>query len=158
MSMRVIGDKALALRLEQMSEAVRSAAGQAVAVLVLKLQRKIVRDKLNGQVLKVQTGTLARSIDQVVLPSADGVRGIVSTNVEYARKHEYGAKGSESVKAHLRTVKQAFGKPISPRKVAVRAHSRKVDYPERSFMRSALADMREEILADMEAAVKGATK
>ena len=55
--------------------------------------------------------------------------------------HEFGFSGTQNVRESLRTVKQAFGRPISPVEAIVRAHSRKVDLPERSFLRSALREL-----------------
>jgi hypothetical protein len=73
--------------------------------------------------------------------------------VSYARQHEYGFAGAVSVKAHLRMVKKAFGRSITPTQVHVRAHARNVVYPERSFLRSALKDMTPEILQALSSAV-----
>ena len=90
--------------------------------------------KLSGQVLKVQTGRLRRSINFRVTESATGVQATVGTNVEYARIHEFGFRGSVNIKAHLRKLK-------SGKKAAVRAHSRNVNLPERSFLRSTMREM-----------------
>ena len=93
-----------------------------------------VKDKkLSGQVLKVQTGRLRRSINQRVTESDTGIEAKVGTNVEYARVHEFGFKGTVNVKEHMRLGNK------------VRAHSRKVNLPERSFLRSSLQDMQRDI-------------
>lgn len=93
-----------------------------------------VKDKkLSGQVLKVQTGRLRRSINFRVGESETGIEATVGTNVEYARVHEFGFKGTVNVKAHMRKGKQAY---------QVRAHTRQVNLPERSFLRSTMTDMR----------------
>jgi phage gpG-like protein len=124
--------------------------------LSLKLQRHVIEDKLSGQVLKVRTGTLRRSINRRVTMSDTSIQASVGTNVKYARIHEYGFTGPEQVKAHLRKITMAFGKPLKePRTVNVRAFTRQMNLPERSFLRSALADMTGEILDGMTAAVKG---
>ncbi len=47
--------------------------------------------------------------------------------------HEYGFNGDVTVKAHLRMIKMAFGKSISPKQVSIKTHTRKVDLPEKSF-------------------------
>lgn len=151
-TVHIVGDKAVMARLERIPGEAEKQIGQTVGRWALKLQRHVVRDKLTGQVLNVRTGTLRRSIDQVVLRTPGTVCAVVSTNLEYARRHEYGFKGTETVKAHLRTIKQAWGRPITPREVMVRQHVRTLNLPERSFLRSALADMAPEILADLDAA------
>lgn len=92
--------------------------------------------KLSGQVLKVQTGRLRRSVNFRVTESATGIEARVGTNVEYARIHEFGFRGTVNVREHMRKGKQAY---------KVRAHTRRVNLPERSFLRSSLVDMRQDI-------------
>lgn len=95
--------------------------------------------KLSGQVLKVKSGRLRRSINAKPVRETDtGVEALVGTNVEYARIHEFGFKGSVNVREYMRQSKDKF-------KVRVRAHARKLNLPERSFLRSSLADMRQDI-------------
>ena len=155
----IVGDREVIARLRRLPDSMRSAAKHSIARLVLRLQRHVQQNKLTGQVLKVRTGTLRRSIAQTVAEEPGGIVGIVSTNVKYARKWEFGFSGNEPVKAHLRMVKQAWGRTIAnPRKVAVQAHSRLVDFPERSFLRSALKDMQPEIKRDLEQAMAHAAK
>lgn len=97
----------------------------------------LVKDqKLSGQVLKVQTGRLRRSINQRVKESETGIEALVGTNVSYGRVHEFGFTGTVNVKEHMRKGKQAY---------TVRAHTRNVNLPERSFLRSSLNDMRQDI-------------
>ena len=120
--------------------------------LVLKLQRRVRAEKLSGQVLKVRTGNLRRSIDTAMVESSNGVVGVVSTNTKYGRIHEYGFKGTMSVKAHMRTNKKS-GKSFK-----VRSFPRSVNLPERSFLRSALGDMTDEIKMEILAACNNAIK
>lgn len=131
----------------------------AVTRLTLKLQRNVKAGKLSGQVLKVRTGTLRRSIDQNVTVGSDSIVGRVSTNVRYGRTHEYGFTGPVTVRSHLRTIKQAFGRPIASKAVTIGSHTRNVDLPARSFLRSALKDLEQSgvIDAEMKAAVRRAT-
>lgn len=103
------------------------------------LSARVKDQKLSGQVLNVRTGRLRRSINaKPVTETATGVETLVGTNVEYARIHEFGFKGSVNVKEHMRQAKGKF-------KVRVRAHSRQVNVPEKSFLRSSLEDMRGQI-------------
>jgi hypothetical protein len=83
---------------------------------------------------------------------------MVSTPVKYARPHEYGFHGTVDVREHMRTIKQAFGRPIEPGRGHGSAHSMKMNLPERSFLRSALMDMESAgtIRNEMEAAVSRA--
>ena len=55
--------------------------------------------------------------------------------VEYSGMHDKGFKGTQNVPAHTRIVQSVFGKKLkAPIKVNVRAHSKKVDVPQRQFM------------------------
>lgn len=150
----IIGDAEVAKRLHAVPERVRGALRDTVGRLVLKLQRRVMQDKLSGQVLKVRTGTLRRSIDQRVEVTDGGVVGLVSTNVKYGRALEYGSTQPVTVKQHLRTVKQAWGRPLAaPVTATVKAHQRMQRVPERSFLRSALRDMQPEVIAALDKAV-----
>jgi phage gpG-like protein len=152
MSVRAVGDAAVIAYFGRVPARADAEIGTTVNRLVLKLQNKVKKDKLSGQVLKVRSDGLRGGIDQVFLRTPGAARGIVGTNLSYAAKHEYGFNGTESVKQHLRTIKKAWGREISPRDVVVRQHSRSVNMPERSFLRSSLRDMTPEIMADLEAA------
>lgn len=153
----VVGDKEVARRFRALPDGVRSRVTDSIGRLILRLQRKVMQDKLTGQVLKVRTGTLRRSIDQRLVTDSDSVSGIVSTNVKYGKAHEYGSNKTVTVLEHLRLVKKAWGKELKhPVWATVKAHSMKQNLPERSFLRSALADMKPEIIADLnKAAAEG---
>lgn len=104
----IFGDKEVARRFRALPDGIRSRITESIGRLVLKLQRKVMQEKLSGQVLKVRTGTLRRSIDQRLVTDNGAVTGVVSTNVKYGKVHEYGFEGSvqQSVKAHLRRSKE----------------------------------------------------
>ena len=120
--------------------------------LALKMTGKVM-GKLSGDVLRVRTGRLRRSIH----PEWDFRQGYsgatVGTNVEYAAIHEYGFSGSVQVKSFQREMTKAFGKPISPTQVTVRAHTRNINMPERSFLRSTLREMKSEIEEGLQKAI-----
>jgi HK97 gp10 family phage protein len=137
----IVGDAELVAKLKELPQKVERSLVRAVVRLAVELARHVKQDKLSGQVLKRRTGTLSRSINREITDTANAVTGQVGTNVEYAAYHEYGFHGTQQIKEHLRQIKQAFGRPIEPRSVTVAAHSRKVDYPAHSFLRSALHDM-----------------
>nr|DAT12907.1 MAG TPA: hypothetical protein [Bacteriophage sp.] len=134
----------------------RKIAG-SIGRITVRLQARVVRDKLSGQVLHVRSNNLRGSIHQEVTQDGDTIIGRVGTNVEYAAYHEYGFTGAQSVKSHMRMMRYAFGKPMKqPRKVLVQAHTRNVDYPAHSFLRTAMQDMRDEIMAELTDGVKEA--
>lgn len=129
----------------------------AVKRLAINLQGYVKESKLSGQVLNVRTGTLRRSINQEVTQSGSMTTGIVGTNVSYAKVHEYGFSGEVSVKEHLRTITQAFGRPLAaPKVVTVRAHAMMMNLPERSFLRSALLDFEPRIKKELQQAANEA--
>lgn len=116
----------------------------------IKLQGHVKADKLTGQVLHNRTGTLRRSINQKVTRGPTEIKAIVGTNVSYARPHEFGFQGVVSVREHVRMQRMAWGLPMKdPHQVTVRAHPMKMNIPEKSFLRSALADYRDEIVQEM---------
>lgn len=136
----VIGGTEVVARFNSMPTNLREELRIVVGQLAFKLENK-VKGKLNGEVLKRRTGLLRRSINDRVIAEGDSVTGIVSTAVVYARAHEYGFDGMVSVRAHLRTIKQAFGRAISPVTFPVAAHSMHMKLPEKSFLRSSLREM-----------------
>lgn len=137
---RLVNDAEVVARLERMGPRLREELRTSIGRLVLKLARKVTAEKLSGQVLKVRSGRLRRSIKDTIVDEGAKVSGIVSTPVKYGRAHEYGFKGTVTIREHMRTVKQAFGRPISPVQATVRAHEAKMNLPERSFLRSALRE------------------
>ena len=150
----VVGDKEIARRFRALPDGIRSRVTESIGRLILKLQRKVMQEKLSGQVLKVRTGTLRRSIDQRLVTDNSAVSGVVSTNVKYGKAHEYGSTETVTVKEHVRLVKQAFGKQLKhPVWATVKSHAMKQNIKERFFLRSALADMKPEILAEFDKAV-----
>lgn len=152
-----IDDKAVVARLGSMNAAVRRALERAVEALAIVIQGKVMR-KLTGPVLNERTHRLHDSIHYEMASSPQAVVAVVGTNVEYAAYHEFGFSGAMQVREHLRRITQAFGMPISPRDVLVSAHTRTVRYPERSFLRSTLAEEADAIAAALAEAVNGAVQ
>lgn len=134
------------------SKLMQNAVLVAITRLTIKLQGMVKQDKLSGQALNVRTGNLRRSINQKVeVDSATGPAGTVGTNEKYAPPHELGFRGEVQIREHLRTIKMAWGKPLSEPVIAqVRAHTKRMNLPERSFLRSALADIQPEITPTIE--------
>jgi phage gpG-like protein len=144
----VEGEAELAERFAAMPEAIRAALQRKIADLAQRLEEKI-KGKLSGAVLQARSGALRDSIEARV---EDDVASFIST-AKYAAAQEYGFDGEVAVAAHSRTIKEAFGKAVSPKTIFVRAFSRHMDLPERSFMRSALNEMQDEIAAALADAV-----
>lgn len=152
------GDRVIA-RMEALPPRLMGGIKDEVRRLTLKLLRHVKEDKLSGQTLKNQTGTLRRKINQEVLSDQTGVVGKVGVKLSYARAHEFGFDGMVTVHEHLRQVKQAFGRVLSaPVTATVHPFERNMRLPERSFLRSALHDMEDEIATGIDTAVRKAVE
>ena len=150
----LIGAERVVAFLELLPPKAMAAIKADVERLAVLLLRKVKEEKLNGQVLKNRSTTLQRSINKKVVANSQEVVGSVGTNVRYAAAHEFGFQGTVNVPAHLRMMKMAWGRAVKkPRQIMVGAHSMKMNLPERSFLRSAMAEMAPEIRDGLEAAV-----
>ena len=112
---------------------------------MIRLQNVVVEDKLSGEVLGTKTGTLRRAQHASVTSDGSTIAGTVATDPtasSYGFVHEYG--GTFDVSAYLRKSSQNHD-------TWVRAHS--VTFPERSFLRSSLAEMAPEIVAGLQEAL-----
>lgn len=149
---KITGGEHLGKTFRDSIQNVQSGVQKEIMRLALKMTGKVM-GKLSGEVLRVRTGRLRRSIH----PEWDfkpGYAGAtVGTNVEYAAIHEYGFKGSVQVKSFQREMTMAFGKPIAPRSVLIKSHARNINMPERSFLRSTLTEMTAEIKESLPNAV-----
>lgn len=141
---------------------------RAVDRLSIELQT-LVKEKLSGSVLHVRTGTLRRSINRRVVDTPVRIAAQVGTNVVYAAIHEYGFSGEENVREHVRkhydigTVKLT-GKEHNGMRTWVRergeylrtgkviAHTRTMNMPARSYLRSSLKEMEPKIVEGIRAA------
>jgi phage gpG-like protein len=82
-----------------------------------------------GQILQ-----LNRILKRSIIPRTTGKTLEIGTNEEYARLHQFGSSDSVSVPSHTRVINQAFGKPISPKTVNVKAHTKNQNVPARPFL------------------------
>ena len=151
-----LGDKPALDRLRALPDAANEGLARAVAKLGIGLQSRIRQDKLSGQVLKTRSGALKASIEVATDRGAAALTATVSTDLDYAAAQEYGFSGTVSVRSSLRRIKEAFGRPIAAKTISVGAHSRRMNLPERSFLRSALDDMTPDISAGVNDALREA--
>lgn len=141
----------------QANDRVRAEIRRTINALTLKLQRTVQEDMLTGQRLNVQSGRLRGSVSSKVDEEGEVIEGTVGAGgslVPYAPAHEFGLKGSISIKSHVRNIKQAFGRPITPRESMVKAHTRTVDLRERRFMRDSLDQIAQIIPQNINAAIQ----
>jgi hypothetical protein len=148
---RLVGDDTTLAWLCANPDAIASGLARAITKLGIDLQRTIQEDELSGEILAVRSGSLKSSIDLQIDQSVDAVTATVSSDSAYAHPNEYGFSGMVDVRATLRRITEAFGRPISEKTVSIRAYRRRMDLPERSFMRSALEDMDPAIRDEVEA-------
>jgi phage gpG-like protein len=139
--LQMIGADAIFARLDSLVPRLTAELQTSVGDLALRLTRMIQQDKLSGAVLQARSGQLQRSIRPVIESDGTTVTASISADVPYAAAQEFGFHGTVSVRQHLRRIKQAFGRPIAEKTITVRAHPMRMNLPERSFLRSALADL-----------------
>jgi len=156
-AVEILGADAVLGRLAALPGAVEDGLARALARLSLELQAR-VQGKLSGEVLQSRSGALRASVAASLEARAGSLSISLGSALSYSAYQEYGFRGIESVRAQLRTIREAFGRPLrgGPREIAVRAYSRRVDYPAHSFLRSALAELQPEIVAEIEDAVAAA--
>ena len=136
-----------------MPERMRTALVDTANALAAELQARVAQ-KLAGGVLNPRTGALLRSIAATVEQTSAGVSVSVASDgdVKYAAIHEFGGiipphqivPDKAKALAFLVGGKQAF---------AARVQMPTVMMPERSYMRSSLADMADEIRDELTGAI-----
>lgn len=158
LNVSLIGDRELIAKLEAMPDKLHAALLRKVTGLTFKLEAKI-KDKLSGKVLQVRSGKLRRSIHSKVDSTPTSVTGMAASSgdVKYAGIHEFGGQ----TKAHIIEAKNA--KALAFKMNGKQVFFRRVNHPgskmpERSFMRSSLKDMHDEIVQEMNEAAAEAVK
>ena len=183
----ILGVDRVATYLGRMPEKSRQAVGQKVRFLALMLQNYVKEDELTGQALHVRSGNLRRSITNKVIDSDGTYTGIVGTNCVYAAIHEFGgstrphlilpvhAKAlmfqSAGFVGPVQVLKNQNGRYSKGAKAKITAalaegalqfakgvHHPGSKIPMHSFLRSALDAKRSEIVAQLQDAIRGATK
>ena len=102
--------------------------------------------------LNVRTGVLRSSVNTRVDESSTSVSATIGTNIKYAKIHEYGGV------IHVPEIKpksaRALAFEVGGQTIfAMSARAHDVRMPERSFLRSALCEMKPTIEAELKAAV-----
>ncbi|MGA8899570.1 hypothetical protein [Bradyrhizobium sp.] len=134
-----------------MPERIRAALVAKAGALAAKLQVKIGQT-LSGEVLQMKSGALAGSIGVTIEETSGGVavRLATSADVKYAAIHEFGGvippheivPDKAKALAFLVGGKQAF---------AARVNLPAIAMPERSYMRTSLAEMADDIRDELAA-------
>ena len=135
-------------RFDAYPAALQAALGAKATELAAALADLVKSDKLSGAVLNAASGTLRDSIAASVTADADGILALVASegDVKYAAIQEYGGKTSAHeilpVKGDVLAFVAGNGQHFARRV----EHPGSV-IPERSYLRSSLEDMKDEILA-----------
>jgi phage gpG-like protein len=150
LTVRLRGLEPVLAKYAGLRERLHAALLRTVEVETKLLQQHVVEDKLSGQVLRVRTGTLRRSITETVQDAPGVITGRVGTNLGYGLAHEFGAtiQIPEIVPRRAKALHWMSG---GQSVFAMRARAHPVRLPERSFLRSALADRRDAFIAAVRA-------
>ena len=156
LNVQLVGDKALIAKLDAMPARVHGALLKKVTALGLQLEAK-VKEALSGGVLNVRSGALRRSIFNRVDDSATAVTDTVASSgdIKYAGIHEFGGTipAHDIVPSKAQALAFLFDGKLT---FAKRVHIPDVQMPQRSYLRSSLAEMRDEIIDGLrEAAAEG---
>ncbi|HVH81897.1 MAG TPA: phage virion morphogenesis protein [Stellaceae bacterium] len=147
---------ALAGRVGALPQTIAARLAQEVERFGGVLRDRVERN-LSGQVLQQRSGRLAGSIAVAVERAGPGVTAKVSSDSPYAAIHEYG--GVIPARTVLPQSARALAFPWRGRqRFFKRVQLPAVTMPERSFMRSALAETMPEIEAAIAAAVPEAAQ
>lgn len=141
---------------EQSIPAILAAIEKSLMRAMADLQAYIQRNKLQGQVLNSHKNGAGLAGSLNIRMDVDGgvsIAGYVGTALIYARIHEYGFQGPETVQEYTQIRTTAFGRTVAPYTVFVRSHERMMDMPERSYMRSSLDEKREAIVTRIREAI-----
>lgn len=164
----LVGDRELFARFDTMGPGARAMLDVKVKSLAIELQGHVISKKLSGQVLNVRTGALRRSIQETTQRIGTAIWGKVysSGDVKYAGIHEFGgtiqhpggtayipmaANFLRGDSGPVRFISNAVAASLGYEPPRTKAHP--IPMPKRSFLRSSLADKRDDIISGMKEAV-----
>lgn len=157
-TVEIVGDKQVIAKLDALPGRLHDALLKRVTALSLQMAAT-VKQKLSGQVLQVRSGNLRRSIQSAVANDPTQVSGRIFSDqsVRYGAIHEYGG----TTKPHVIEAKnggvlafQAGGRMMFARRVNHPGSK----IPARPFMRPTLAEYRDKIVDNFQAAASEASQ
>lgn len=162
----LVGGDTVILSFEKVGVRSLVAVKAFVEKFTFKMMRSVMTEKLSGQVLKVRSGNLRRSIPRgtKIVEGPELIRGIVGLGddeggkvAKYGRIHEYGGV----IPAHDIEIKNKqalmWMKNGTPR-FAKRVHIPRIKMPVRSFLRSTLQEHRAEFQQGLQDALTRSIK
>ena len=150
-TIHILGTEHVVSNLLAMTPKLRTTLKQAMQLNLVTLLRLVKEDYLSGRALHVRTGRLRRSVHSDLQEGPSGLVGLVGTNVNYGKFHEY---GTETVRARLAKLKAGarqqmlFGGGIRGALAARGA------FPPHAFLRPALKELEPEIRQNFEDAIR----
>jgi phage gpG-like protein len=160
----IIGSKEVISKIETLGTRLNAAARMAVQRLTYALEAYVKKNKLSGDPLHVRSGNLRNSVNSQFEFDRNNATGTVGTGIVYAAIQEFGGeihmhrdagkvKLREDVKGEL--LRQADYKNLAIfaaahhkrfREVESKAADWTIHMPERSFLRSSLREMHDDIV------------
>ena len=132
---------------------------------------KALTEALEGRVQALapeRTGKLKSEITSRVFNDPQKIKGLVTldgglSGSEYAKAAalEYGAPGRggrHEVSSYSRTIAEAFGRDISPKRIDVSAYKRIANIDARVYLRGGLADVEAEATAQLQQVIDQSVK
>lgn len=148
----VIGTQSVELKLGEDMRKYLEAIRSGVRKVGYGNEAVIKTEKLSGQVLHRRSGRLSAGVHTNFHDDEQSFSAVTGIGPElgYGKMHEMG--GVFTVKQHMRTITQAFGRPIQPKQVSVKEYMMRVT--KRSFLLSTLQERRAINVGIVESEVK----
>jgi len=145
---KVVGGEQMVAKITSLRAAIREELEATVSKLGDDVLAR-VKAKLSGPVLKAPTGNLRGSINKLMENTGDSIKASIGTStavIPYARIHEYGGVITPKNGPYLR-FKTPDGKWHQVKSVTI---------PERSYLRSSLAEVEPIVATQIKAACRRA--
>lgn len=156
---QIEGDRRAVLRFEKFPAAAHDRLKATLESLKDRLIAAVHADepRLSGQLVQMTGGRVYDHGDRIA--AVVGVRAETADEARKAAALEYGSRRRAlMLRAHQAKLSHLWSRAISPIIVTVPAHSRVPNIDPRRYLRDPLEAMREEALAEMEAAVAAAAE
>lgn len=149
----------VAIALGDLGAGARQRLAAALGLQTLLFEQVVREEKLSGQVLNRRSGLLQASLFSEVVDDGDGIMGKVGTDTPYAAIHEFGGiikhPGGTAYLLNAGGLAQFVSNSSDLAANLPRTKPHDIPMPERSYLRSTLAERQAEIRDAMTAAVAG---
>ena len=153
----ITGDRRIVARFEQWPAELHDVLLERIRALTADLEARV------RALAPERTGKLKSEITSHLYDDPQRIKGVVTLDgdlpgSEYANAAalEYGAPGRGGrfkVRAHSRTITEAFGRDIPSTRIDVGAYSRIANLDARTYLRGGLAGMEADAAADLKAVI-----